>query len=205
MTRAASVVHKAAPGALITFSGLDYDVTLAPIVKGESLTGTANTSTAGLSAIFNPSDFPFEHKIVLELHKYDFEHTKATCESFAKSLYDAGYSTLNTTDPSVKVHLPMLLTEWGFIQDGSYWNTTTYNKCLIEVFGKWKSSGWMQWETAGSFYIKSSWQTGTSVQDLDEAWGLLNHNWTATRSPITVQESLEKIIAATTKNSKHRK
>jgi len=38
---------------------------------------------------------------------------------------------------------------------------------------------------------------GISIQDLGEAWGLLNHNWTAVRSPITVANSLQKMMNAT--------
>lgn len=199
MTAAAAAVHKAAPEALITFSGLNYDVTLAPVVQGLLLNGTAGTSTAGKSATFKPTDFPFRNKIILELHKYDFENTQASCSSFGASLYNAGYSTLNTTDPSAKLHLPMLLSEWGFIQNGTYWNQTSYNRCLIEFMGKWKPSGWMQWEVAGSFYLKTSYATGVSVQDLDEAWGLLDHEWKGTRSPVTVENSLQKMVEATLK------
>jgi endoglucanase len=195
MTTAASVVHAAAPDALIFFSGFNYDVDMIPVVKGLPLNGTTGTATAGMSTVFKPSDFPYEKKIVLELHKYDFEHTQAACDAFGDTLYNAGYNTLNTTDPAVVNHLPMILTEWGFTQNGTYWNDTSYNRCLIEFMQKWKPSGWIQWELSGSFYIKTS--NGVSVQDLDEAWGLLNHNWTAVRSPITIAESLEKMIEAT--------
>lgn len=199
MTSAASIVHTIAPDVLIFFSGFNYDSNLIPVVEGLPLTGTANTTTAGKSAIFKPSDFEFKEKIVLELHKYDFEHTQANCIDFAKTLYDAGYNTLNTTDPAVVNQFPMVLTEWGFTQNGTYWHDTTYNKCLIEFMANLEArgvgSGWIHWELSGSFYIKTS--NGVSAQDLDEAWGLLNHNWTEIRSPVTVANSLEKMIEAT--------
>lgn len=199
MTAAASVVHAAAPKALIFFSGFNYDENLIPVVEGEVLNGTAGTSTAGKSATFNPGDFAWKDKMVLELHKYDFENTQAACDAFAETLYVEGYNTLNATDPAVVYHLPMILTEWGFIQNGTYWNQTTFNPCLIKFMQNLKdrgvASGWIQWELSGSFYIKTS--DGVSIQDLDEAWGLLNHNWTAIRSPITVANSLQKMIDAT--------
>lgn len=199
MTAAADAVHAVAPEALITFSGLNYDVTLSPVIQGQLLNGTTGTSTAGKSALFTPSSYPYANKLVFELHKYDFENTQASCSAFGASLYNNGYKTLNESDTSAKLHYPMLLSEWGFIQNGTYWNQTTYNKCLIEFMGKYKPSGWMQWELAGSFYRKTSYATGVQVQDLDEAWGLLDHEWKETRSPVTVENSLQKMIDATLK------
>ncbi|MAD87690.1 MAG: hypothetical protein CL912_32420 [Deltaproteobacteria bacterium] len=199
MTAAADAVHAVAPDALITFSGLNYDVTLSPVIQGQLLNGTTGTSTAGKSALFTPYSYPYAHKIVFELHKYDFENTQASCSDFGASLYNNGYKTLNESDSSAKLHYPMLLSEWGFIQNGTYWNQTTYNKCLIEFMGKYRPSGWMQWEVAGSFYRKTSYATGVQVQDLDEAWGLLDHEWKKTRSPVTVENSLQKMIDATLK------
>jgi endoglucanase len=188
MTAAAAAVHSSAPGVLLFFGGIDFDTTISAIPLGQPLTGTNGTSTEGKTAYFNPSHFPYANRIVLELHKYDFEHTQATCEDFAASLYGAGYSTLNTTDPAVKYHLPVMLTEWGFAQDGVYYNSTTYNTCLIQFMEKWKPSGWIQWELSGSFYVQTR---AATLQDVDEGWGLLNHNWTAIRSPVTIQNSLD--------------
>jgi endoglucanase len=137
MTEAAAAVHSAAPNVLLVFSGLDYDTKISPIIKGLPLTGTSGTSSAGKSVVFQPSTLPYANRIVLELHKYDFENTHASCEDFGNSLYNAGYSSLNTTDPATKYSFPVLLTEWGFIQNGTYWRDTTYNKCLIAFMEKW--------------------------------------------------------------------
>lgn len=194
MTEAATAVHSAAPNVLLVFSGLDYDTKISPIVKGLPLNGTSGTSSAGKSVVFQPSNFPYANRIVLELHKYDFENTQATCDDFGKSLYNAGYSSLNTTDPITKYNFPVLLTEWGFTQNGTYWRDTTYNKCLIAFMDKWKPSGWMQWELAGSFYVQTR---AATVQDSDEGWGLLTHDWSAIRSQVTVDESLSKMVDAT--------
>ncbi|KFY79089.1 hypothetical protein V499_01878 [Pseudogymnoascus sp. VKM F-103] len=194
MTEAAAAVHSAAPNVLLVFSGLDYDTKISSIIKGLPLTGTSGTSSAGKSVVFQPSNLPYANRIVLELHKYDFENTHATCDDFGNSLYNAGYSSLNTTDPATKYSFPVLLTEWGFIQNGTYWRDTTYNKCLIAFMEKWKPSGWMQWELAGSFYVQTR---ATTVQDADETWGLLTHDWSAIRSQVTVDESLSKMVDAT--------
>lgn len=194
MTEAATAVHSVAPDVLLVFSGLDYDTKIGPILKGLPLNGTSGTSSAGKSVVFQPSSLPYANRIVLELHKYDFENTQATCDDFGKSLYNAGYSSLNTTDPTTKYNFPVLLTEWGFTQNGTYWRDTTYNKCLIAFMDKWKPSGWMQWELAGSFYVQTR---AATVQDADEAWGLLTHDWSAIRSQVTVDESLSKMVDAT--------
>ena len=167
MTAAAKAVHKAAPEALIFFSGFDYDSKIQPIPLGQTLNGTANSTTAGKSAIFRPSDFTFKDKIVLEIHKYDFEHTNATCADFTNNWYRLGFQSLNAADPATKYLFPMVISEWGFIQDGLYWNQTSYNKCLIEMVKKWKVS-WMQWDLAGSYIIRT--RNGASTQDDDEAW-----------------------------------
>ncbi|KAH9204480.1 hypothetical protein DL95DRAFT_398475 [Leptodontidium sp. 2 PMI_412] len=123
-------------------------------------------------------------------------HTEGSSETHHSANTDGNHNS------SAKLHLPMLLSEWGFIQNGTYWNQTTYNKCLIEFMGKYKPSGWMQWELAGSFYRKTSYATGVQVQDLDEAWGLLDHEWKGTRSVVTVENSLTKMIEATLKSGK---
>ena len=92
--------------------------------------------------------------------------------------------------------MPIVLTEWGFIQNGTYWFDTTYNDCLIQFMTEYKPSGWIQWELSGSFYIKSTGVPLVSVQDVDEGWGLLNHTWNVIRSPIMVANSLDKMISA---------
>jgi endoglucanase len=195
MTEAASAVHKSAPRALIFFSGLNYDTIISAIPLGKQLNGTIGTSTEGKVAYFDPKKLPYTNRIVLEIHKYDFENTQISCEAFGNALYNAGYSSINTGDAAVKYNFPVLLTEWGFAQNGTYWRDTTYNKCLIEFMGKWKPAGWMQWALGGSYYIRNF--RGISPQDDDEAWGLLNHNWTGIRSQVTVDNSLTKMVEAT--------
>jgi hypothetical protein len=196
MTAAADAVHESNPDALIFFSGLDYDVYIDPIPLGKTLNGTNGTSTAGKSAIFIPDDFEWNDKIVLEIHKYDFEATQDDCETFKSKWYQKGFQALDDSNPATKYLFPMVLSEWGFIQNGTYFQQTTYNNCTIEMVEDWKF-GWMQWELSGSFYLQTRpGRTPATIQGLDEAWGLLNYNWSAVRSPVTVENSLEKMIAA---------
>lgn len=85
----------------------------------------------------------------------------------------------------------MVMTEWGLAQDGKAYSATTYNGCLVAFMQKWKPSGWMQWDLAGSYYVRQG------MQDMDESWGLLSHDWSAVRSQATVDNSLTKMIKAT--------
>lgn len=196
MTSAADAVHKTDPNALIFFSGLSYDTYIDPIPLGKTLNGTTGTSTAGKSANFVPSNFAFKDKIVLEIHKYDFEATHDDCETFKSKWYKKGFQSVNPKDPATKYLFPLVISEWGFIQNGTYWNQTTYAKCLVSMVEEYQV-GWQHWEISGSFYLQTRpSRTPKTIQDLDEAWGLLNHDWSAIRSPITLENSLYKMIDA---------
>ncbi|KAF2449128.1 glycoside hydrolase family 5 protein [Karstenula rhodostoma CBS 690.94] len=196
MTSAATAVHAAAPDALIFFSGLSYDTFIDPLPLGKSLQGTAGTTTANKTAKFIPTDFPWANKIVLELHKYDFEATHNPCPTFKANWYKQGFQAVNASDSATKHLFPIAITEWGFIHNGTYWNQTTYNKCLIEMVGDYRVS-WMQWEISGSFYLQTRpGRTPETIQGPEEFWGLLNYNWDGVRDVVTVENSLDKMIAA---------
>jgi endoglucanase len=196
MTAAADAVHKADPDALIFFSGLSYDTYIDPIPLGKTLSGTSGTTTAGKTAKFVPSDFAFKDKIVLEIHKYDFEATQDDCATFKKKWYQKGFQAINPQDSATKYLFPVVISEWGFIHNGTYWNQTTYAKCLVEMVKEYKV-GWMHWELSGSFYLQTRpGRNPHTIQGLDEAWGLLNYDWTAIRSPVTLDNSLYKMIGA---------
>ncbi|KAF4620243.1 hypothetical protein G7Y89_g14577 [Cudoniella acicularis] len=143
MTATASAIHTAAPDALIFFGGLDYDTTISPIPLGSALTSGSKSTT------FNPSTLPYSNRIVLELHRYDNDAKDESCSSLESKLMSAGYTSIDPANTKVKFHFPMVLTEWGLAQDGKAFSATTYNKCLIEFMGKWKPSGWIQWDLAG--------------------------------------------------------
>ncbi|KAF2635399.1 glycoside hydrolase [Massarina eburnea CBS 473.64] len=196
MTAAADAVHEAAPDALIFFSGLSYDTYIDPIPLGKTLNGTSGTSTANKTAVFNPSTFSWSDKIVLEIHKYDFEATQNSCPVFKANWYKKGFQAVNASDPETKYLFPMVISEWGFIQNGTYWNQTTYNKCLIEMVRDYQV-GWMQWEISGSFYLQTRPnRVPQTIQGLEEPWGLLNYTWDGVRDPVTVENSLSKMIGA---------
>lgn len=202
MTAAATAVHNSNANVLIFFSGMDYDTWIYPIPLGQTLNGTKGTSTEGKTVTFDPTKFAFKNKIVLELHKYDFEATQDNCTTFKSKFYQQGFQAVDKSNSQTKYLFPLVLSEWGFIQDGVYWNKTTYNKCLIEMVHDWKIS-WMQWELSGSFYLQTkASRVPPTIQGLEEFWGLLDYNWSAVRSPITVQNSLDKMMDAVRKPPK---
>ena len=197
MTEAADAVYKADPDGLIFFSGLSYDTYIDPIPLGKTLNGTDGRPSTNKTAVFKPEDFAFKDKIVLEIHKYDFEATQDDCETFKSNWYKKGFQSVNPDDPSTKYLFPMVISEWGFIQNGTYWNQTTYAKCLIEMVDQYKVS-WMHWELSGSFYLQTrpGRQPQETIQGLEEFWGLLDYNWSNIRSQITLENSLYKMIGA---------
>ncbi|KAH7093169.1 glycoside hydrolase superfamily [Paraphoma chrysanthemicola] len=197
MTAAADAVHNADSNALIFFSGLSYDTYIDPIPLGKTLNGTSGKSTAGKTAKFIPSEFAYKDKIVLEIHKYDFEATQDDCPTFKRKWYQKGFQALNATDPATKYTFPMVISEWGFIHDGLYWNKTTYAKCLVEMVEDYQVS-WQHWELSGSFFLQTrpGRTPNATIQGLEEFWGLLNYDWSAIRSPITLENSLYRMIRA---------
>lgn len=172
----AAAVSAANPDPLVILSGLDFDTYLTPVVRGTALTpGTATFSRADFAA----------DKVVLELHNY--ANSVADCASLESSLYNNGFEALNTT--ADVNHFPVLLTEWGFAQDGATY-LKPYTQCLAEYLPAQKA-GWMIWVVAGSYYIRSG------TQDYDETWGLLSHDWSDWRDPAFVNSTLAPMVEAT--------
>ncbi|TVY91983.1 Endoglucanase E1 [Lachnellula willkommii] len=175
---ASGLINQANPDVLIFFSGLSYDTYITPIPTGASL---------GDNRTFNKSSFTYEDKIVLELHNYATSAT--SCSDLESTLYTDGFSSLNSSDPSVVNVLPMVMTEWGYSQD----NTTyqgVYASCLQNYLPS-LHAGWMIWVIAGSYYIRSG------TQDFDETWGLLNHDWSGWRSSAAIENNIVPMVQAT--------
>jgi endoglucanase len=55
----------------------------------------------------------------------------------------------------------------------------------------------MHWERSGFIYLQTC--PGRKLQEIiqdSESWDLLNYDWSAVRSPITLEKSLYKMIGA---------
>ena len=174
MVAASKIINAANPDILITFSGLNFDTQLKPVVEGTDL---------GNGVKFLKSSFTYADKIILELH--DYENSITSCSSLQSNLVNNGFSTLTGTKTNT---LPMMLTEWGHNQaDSSY--TGVYASCLRSYLPAQKV-GWFYWVVAGSYYIRSG------TQDYEETWGLYNHDWSGWRSAANIVE-MKKAVAAT--------
>lgn len=152
MTSAADAVHAANPDALIYLSGLNYDTTLSPIPTGEDL---------GAGTKFSLSDFAYADKLVLELHNYDTEAT--SCADLSGALWNGGFNAQDSSDSSIVNVMPVVLTEFGFAQDESTWQSV-YASCIREWIPE-QQAGWMIWTISGSYYIREG------TQDSDDTWG----------------------------------
>lgn len=160
MTDAADIVNAANPDILIFLSGLNFDTTLQPIPSAVDL---------GNGQKFLLTDFKYADKLVLELHNY--QNSATDCGSIESGLWNNGF---RATWPTNTNYMPVLLTEFGFSNAGSDYNSV-YATCLRKLMPQWKT-GWMVWALGGSYYIRSG------TQDYEETWGLLNHDWTAWRN-----------------------
>ncbi|KAH8705464.1 glycoside hydrolase superfamily [Talaromyces proteolyticus] len=175
MIGAASVVNSANSDALIFLGGIDYDTTLSPIPTGNDL---------GDGREFHLSDFNFSNKLVLEIHNYDSSTT--SCDSLSESLLTDGFDALETSNSSIVNVMPVVMTEFGFLQDDTTWQGV-YASCLRTWLPLVKA-GWITWVLAGSYYIREG------IQDADETWGLLNHAWTDWRSQDAVENGMAVMV-----------
>ncbi|CAH0026291.1 unnamed protein product [Clonostachys rhizophaga] len=175
-----AAVHAANPDVLVILSGLNYDTTMQPVVRGQALSpGTAT---------FSFDDFAgFKNKLVIELHNYD--RSASSCSALSGSLYNGGAQAMNPDEASTVNVFPVLVTEFGFPQDGSSWQTV-YVTCLAEWMPN-NTAGWFQWVVVGSYMIRSG------VQDYDESWGLYNHDWSAWRDSAYINNVLIPSVEAT--------
>jgi hypothetical protein len=152
MVDAAEIVNTANPNALIFLSGLNYDTTLAPIPTAEDL---------GSGTRFYLSDFPYADRLVLELHNYDTGAT--SCDNLSGALWNGGFKAHDTSDPAIVNVMPVVLTEFGFAQDETTWQSV-YATCLRDWIPE-QQAGWMVWTISGSYYIRQG------IQDYDDTWG----------------------------------
>ncbi|CAK7203680.1 hypothetical protein SEUCBS139899_006423 [Sporothrix eucalyptigena] len=169
-------IHAANPDVLIFLSGLGYDTDLSAVTKGSALSPGSDK--------FALSDFSgYSDKIVLELHNY--QNSATSCSSLESGLTNAGFSAMTGAS---SLQIPVVMTEFGFMMDTSTYKGV-YASCLASFLPR-IHAGWTIWVLSGSYYIRSG------KQDFDETWGLLNHDWSAWRSPAYVTNQLEPMIKA---------
>jgi hypothetical protein len=184
MRQGADAVHNSNPDTLVVLSGLNYDTTLQPVVRGQTLSPGSD--------VFSFDDFSgYSDKLVLELHNYNLE--VASCDDLQGSIYNGGAQAMNPEDPTTVNVMPVLLTEFGFPQDGEAYQTV-YPTCLASWLPD-NVSGWTNWVLAGSYYERQG------IDDYDETWGLLSHDWTGWRDESYVESQLTPMVQATLKDN----
>lgn len=178
MVDAANAIYSVNRDTLIFFSGLNYDTDLSVVTKASPL---------GDGKVFRKTGFVFQNKIALELHDYQSAYDLGlSCPNLESWLFDSGFDALQ--DGMVN-QLPVLMTEWGHAQnDDSY--KSPYASCL-RTFLPQQKAGWMVWVISGSYYIRSG------VQDFEEPWGLLNHDWSDWRSHAAIDGGIRPMVNAT--------
>ncbi|KAL4762263.1 cellulase family protein [Aspergillus foveolatus] len=177
MTEAADLVNAANPDALIFLSGLNYDTTLAPIPTGSDL---------GDGTRFYLEDFSYADKLVLELHNYDT--AASSCANLSGALWNGGFKALDTNSSDIVNVMPVVLTEFGFAQDETTWQSV-YASCIREWIPQ-QQAGWMVWTISGSYYIRSG------GQDYDDTWGILDHTWSGWRNEEAIEQGLRVMAEA---------
>lgn len=176
----ADAVHGANPDTLVVLSGLNYDTTMQPVVRGQTLDGGDRT--------FSFDDFAgYADKLVIELHNY--QTGASSCADLSGSLYNGGAQAMNPDEASTVNVFPVLVTEFGFAQDGQTYKSV-YSTCLAEWLPG-NTAGWMSWVVAGSYYERQG------QQEFDEAWGLYNADWSGWRDEAYVTELLTPMVRAT--------
>ncbi|RDW89761.1 hypothetical protein BP6252_01793 [Coleophoma cylindrospora] len=164
---AAATVHAGNPDALIMIGGVDY----------------FNDFSFLKTKPLNRSEF--DNKVVYEYHTYSWG-SDAFGDAYVTSSTQTNCTPFNTyLDEKVGYLLeegkpytgPVWMGEFGWSQVPQ--NDTTeevYKTCLIE----WMSNNdmdWSLWALQGSYYFR------TKEVDMDETFGILNHNWTNFRYP----------------------
>jgi hypothetical protein len=123
----------------------------------ESIVGARNPRNPPNSSLSKS----FEQLLTPRFSSYATSTT--SCSSLESSLYPTGYDALDSTDSSVVNVMPVVMTEFGHLQDDATY-ATLYSTCL-ESYLTGIHGGWMIWVLAGSYYIRQG------IEDYDETWG----------------------------------
>lgn len=193
-------IYAANPDLLVTVSGMQYDEDVSALSShldlrtafffGRNDTSSSSSSSSSGDAIyFDPQQHPWGKNVILEMHLYGSTEDPAAagCDGIQAGLYARGGNALGIDKPAGCAnatehrecvdapHLyPVILSEFGHAQDASIYNDT-----LIPCLRDWTTKnkiGWAQWSVAGSYMIRQG------VQDFDDTWALLNHNWSDFRN-----------------------
>ncbi|OHE96043.1 endo-beta-1 [Colletotrichum orchidophilum] len=188
MVQGANAIHAANPDVLIFFGGRIFDFDISAPVQGRF------GSEPGFN--FSIAEFPFKNKFVFEQHQYDQGLVDDACTSYRDILAAFGSDVMtsgsNGTNGTSN-RAPLVMTEWGHDQSdesGAFKNK--FRRCLMDFMVD-RQISWMVWVMGGSYYTREG------VQDKDEPWAILDHNWSAYRGKASIrklQSDMEKTYEA---------
>ena len=189
MTAGADTIHAANPDLLITWSGMQYDQDLSALTARKNLLDSpcykctaVRDASRRKPVYFDLDSHPWANKLVWELHLYGTSEDidTGTCPVIEAAFYRNGFNALGipppegckiTHDcPSAQRLTPVILSEFGSLQNASIYNDTLEN--CIKTFTKAHKISWAMWAIAGSYRIKSG------VQGAVATGGMTNANWT---------------------------
>ncbi|GKT43038.1 glycosyl hydrolase 5 family protein [Colletotrichum spaethianum] len=184
MVQGANAIHNANPDVLIFFGGRIFDFDISAPVQGKF------GSEPGFN--FSIAEFPFKNKFVFEQHQYDQGLVDDSCNNYRDILTAFGSNVMTISDNGTN-RAPLVMSEWGHDQtDESGMYKNKFRRCLMDFMVE-KQISWMVWVLGGSYYTREG------VQDKDEPWALLDHNWSSYRgkaSIVQLQRDMEKTYEA---------
>ncbi|KAL2260742.1 hypothetical protein VTK26DRAFT_5161 [Humicola hyalothermophila] len=124
----------------------------------------------------------WRHKLVWEMHAYSFTVTFAdpfkSCD-----LVQAQYGLFSgfVLEQGKPYTAPLILSEFGVgmrnggLDNGLNEQDDRYLRCLVDYMTN-NDADWAVWALQGSYYVRDQ------TVDLDEGWGLMNHDWSGWRN-----------------------
>ncbi|GKT64389.1 cellulase family protein [Colletotrichum tofieldiae] len=173
MVQGANAIHNANPDVLIFFGGRIFDFDISAPVQGKF------GSEPGFN--FSIAEFSFKNKFVFEQHQYDQGLVDDSCSSYRDILTAFGSNAMTVSDTGTN-RAPLVMSEWGHDQtDESGMYKNKFRRCLMDFMVE-KQISWMVWVLGGSYYTREG------VQDKDEPWALLDHNWGSYRGKASIEQ-----------------
>ncbi|KAK4780771.1 hypothetical protein SAY87_016877 [Trapa incisa] len=163
MEQGAEAVHSENPNVLVILSGMSFD--------------------KDFSFLHNrPVNISFSNKLVFELHWYSFSNGNAWKTGDSNKL--CGQITASMMDSAgflaKEKGYPIFVSEFGVDMAGKNVGDNKFLSCFMAAAAE-QDWDYAVWALPGSYYFRQG------TKDMDESYGLMNHNWTAVRNITTLK------------------
>ncbi|KAL3635628.1 hypothetical protein CASFOL_020175 [Castilleja foliolosa] len=162
MQQGAKTIHKQNPDLLVIISGLYWDSTLEFLKQ-------------------KPLKLNFNNKTVYEAHRYSFgipgqldwvTQTNQACADLNRAARENYLFLTKGNNP-----FPLFFSEFGADQSGQNEAGNRFISCMLAMLAE-NDLDWALWTFQGSYMFREG-----SI-DLDEAYGVMDHNWDGPRNPM---------------------